>query len=553
MGKKMFVILLFTVFFLLLSETGISSTTETETPLATYVGDSGITIVSFSENWTEKKALKSIHDELLNNGHGDEIQFLSHVYLYGYEMEDIASYYFPSYNKLGESYYFEDACQIELYNCDNYTTVSDMARYLSHEYGHHFTFYYLMTKEGLLRQEWSKSDYAKQRMLSQYESLTFIGDLSKPYVYEWDIAEIIANDYVQLYGSSLARNQEDYLDVKERLELGFENKYYYDNQNFNILPQDNMRIPLVTDNPDMYDYFYQLTGVRPIGNGKMYYVAKPSLTKITNVYKGYNQYAFKWQMSKNGAYNYTLIINPLGYDDAPRPLKTVNGLEIGTAYGGSAIDLSKDKAILENLEGDYEIRMLMSDENGLVHSSDVVTIRITRLDNTRTTFNDIKFGYWAMDYIYDIYDAGLIKGYPDLSFKPEGAITVAEFVTILVRSETDVTFVKKEDSDWFSEEGYEAVGLSMGLISETDDVHRPITRVEMAKMVYNRLKAHKVEMALFEQVTFNDVTKSDDILAVESVASLGIIEGYPGGTFKPGRTSSRAEAMTILSRYLDYN
>lgn len=552
MKNKMFVLLLTAVFFLCSGEAVIQGADIHDSPLATYEGKSGLTIVSFSTNWIDNYKLKEVHDELLANKHGSEIQYLSHVYLFGYDMNDIASYYYPSYINTTNGYKFNEDCYIEIFDCDNIDNVSEMARYLSHEYGHHFTFYYMMTNEGLLKQEWRTSDYAQYRMLNQYDELTFIGDLSKPYIYEWDIAEIIANDYVQLYGSSLARSQQDFLDVRERLSMRMKDAYYYDSKVFNLLPQDNMRLPLVTDNPHMYDYFYDLSGVKPIGNGRMYYVAEPKLSIITEVYKGYNQYTFEWLMTLNGAYNYTLVINPLGYDDVLRPIKTVNGLERGVAAGGSAVLLEEDMAILENYEGDYELRLLLSDENGLIHSSDVQVIRITQLDNTRTTFNDIKFGYWATDYIYDIYESDLIKGYPDGSFKPDGKITVAEFVTLLVRSEYKKDTTSFASNDWFVAQGYRARGIEMGLIDDATEVHRPITRLEMALMVYNRLEALNVDMATYESLAFKDIESNDDILAVESVASLGIIEGYPGGTFLPDRTSSRAEAMTILSRYLDY-
>lgn len=152
-------VLLIAVFFFLCStflELGWSHAigrTEYGEPLAVFEGDSGIKIISYCTQWSTLSKLESVHNELLKNRHGDEIEFLSAVYLYPDSPNGVASCYYPSYSSQdGRIVYHEDR-YIELFNCKYYESIYDMARYLSHEYGHHFTFYYMTTQENMTSQQ----------------------------------------------------------------------------------------------------------------------------------------------------------------------------------------------------------------------------------------------------------------------------------------------------------------------------------------------------------------------------------------------------------------
>lgn len=57
---------------------------------------------------------------------------------------------------------------------------------------------------------------------------------------------------------------------------------------------------------------------------------------------------------------------------------------------------------------------------------------VSKASSYNASFNDIA-GHWAHDYIKVCATMGLVKGYPDGSFKPESLVTRAEMVTILNR------------------------------------------------------------------------------------------------------------------------
>lgn len=517
-------VLLIAVFFLCSTflELGWSHAigrTEYGEPLAVFEGDSGIKIISYCTQWSTLSKLESVHNELLKNRHGDEIEFLSAVYLYPDSPNGVASCYYPSYSSQdGRIVYHEDR-YIELFNCKYYESIYDMARYLSHEYGHHFTFYYMTTQENMTSQQWVKSTYSDIRGLSDKPQITFQGDLSKPYVYEWDIAEILANDYVQLYGSSQARYQKDFLDVRERISEANTSPYYYDTNVFNVKPQDNLELELAGgDVPGLYDFFYELTSIKPIGDGQMFLVEKPQLTYIRSIYKDYNQYTFEWQTILDQQYDYTLLINEVDNWMTPTPIKTITGIEDSIAHYGSAINQEAGIAILENLEGDYEARVIMSDRHMVMHSSDTFYFRITDSDNRMTMYDDITFDYWVKDYIFELTKRGLVQGYPFGEFQPDRPITTAEYMTILVRANNKEVVSRNIGDDWFENQGYAEAANDLGGLepySLMEDWHQAITRGEMAEMIV---------------ILIDKPLERDKSIAL--VNELGIMEGYEDNTFR---------------------
>jgi hypothetical protein len=53
---------------------------------------------------------------------------------------------------------------------------------------------------------------------------------------------------------------------------------------------------------------------------------------------------------------------------------------------------------------------------------------------TGQAFPDVPLSHWACGYIESAFKQGLMIGYPDGNFRPEGKITIAEVLTVLVRA-----------------------------------------------------------------------------------------------------------------------
>ncbi|MDX8361144.1 S-layer homology domain-containing protein [Cytobacillus sp. IB215316] len=172
------------------------------TLMQSYTGDSGVTIESYSSKWKTEEQLIEVEQELLRNKHGEELELLGKVVLLpDYPAGDeTLGQYFALYELRGTKWSLLPDRKIYLYGVDDFATVPEIAQTLSHEYGHHFTFYHLIEGENLEPDEWMKSNYAEVRSLSTNHKAH--SDGSGDYV--WGLAEILAEDYVQLFGTELA-------------------------------------------------------------------------------------------------------------------------------------------------------------------------------------------------------------------------------------------------------------------------------------------------------------------------------------------------------------
>jgi len=113
-------------------------------------------------------------------------------------------------------------------------------------------------------------------------------------------------------------------------------------------------------------------------------------------------------------------------------------------------------------------------------------------------YPDVPPDYWAADQISYIGTLGIIRGYPDGNFKPEGNITRAELATLLMRTRM------------------------------SGDKNVPDSTMEI----------------------FSDVPLSHWALKyVNLAAQTKVVKGYPDGNFKPNANVTRAEGLTMIARF----
>ena len=109
-------------------------------------------------------------------------------------------------------------------------------------------------------------------------------------------------------------------------------------------------------------------------------------------------------------------------------------------------------------------------------------------------YSDVSEDAWYNNAVSTLSNAGIIDGYEDGTFKPDGNITRAEFATIAVR---------------FFEATYDGGDL------------------------------------------FSDIAGHWAQDYINEAANAGIVDGYPDGTFQPQQLITRAEAMTMVNRTID--
>ena len=250
-----------------------------------YETPEGFTMISHSPVWN-REMLENLYYELLLNEHGEEINALYEVIVYPFEEEEgvaaamyspgtTAVSFFIQFPAFPEDFFIEfpqDIGSITLFNGDTNTTIESMASSLSHEYGHHYTFFYMFgfgqnardSETNDLGNEDSLAEtvYAGLRRAAEFDLISTVSQ-GESYFQNWHryLIEVAAEDYVQLMGSPTTRQVVDFVDVAQALR-GSERSLNAGRAR-NAFPQGNMMIPLANDVPGLEDYFYSFIDAGP--------------------------------------------------------------------------------------------------------------------------------------------------------------------------------------------------------------------------------------------------------------------------------------------------
>ena len=168
--------------------------------------------------------------------------------------------------------------------------------------------------------------------------------------------------------------------------------------------------------------------------------------------------------------------------------------------------------------------------------------------------NDIG-GHWAEPAINNLVSKRLITGYPDGSFKPERNITRAEFVAILVKGFQLPANKGEVFNDTAGHWGQDAISTAYaaGIISGYNDRYfgpdDPVTREQMAVMTVRATRLSNVSNP--QNFSDNQTIAPWAKEAVVAVRSRQLISGYPDNTFRPQNLTTRAEAVSVISRSLN--
>ena len=166
---------------------------------------------------------------------------------------------------------------------------------------------------------------------------------------------------------------------------------------------------------------------------------------------------------------------------------------------------------------------------------------------------------WAEDALYYLTQTNVISGYGNGEFRPQNNITRAEFVKIVAgcffeeNTNTNKKFDDVDDNMWYSK--YIKTALANGIISGVSETQfcpdEYITRQDMAVVLYNTAMKLNFEVeqsvpAITDDALISDYAKN----AVYTLKSIGIINGYDDGSFKPANYANRAETVQMIYNFL---
>ena len=175
-----------------------------------------------------------------------------------------------------------------------------------------------------------------------------------------------------------------------------------------------------------------------------------------------------------------------------------------------------------------------------------------------TVYKDVATKHWAYENISKLSESGLLKGYPDGSFKPSKEVTYGEFLKMAVISlgkKDPGNSINNGHKDHWASPYYEE-GLTKGYYSKDriglNKLSYPIPRGDMALILSQMLgnwdiEAHGEILDKIEDVDY----RNPDEYHIVKIYDAGILTGYPDGTFRPRGTLNRAEAAAVINRFME--
>lgn len=161
--------------------------------------------------------------------------------------------------------------------------------------------------------------------------------------------------------------------------------------------------------------------------------------------------------------------------------------------------------------------------------------------NSFAAFSDIESDYWCENQINDFLESGFIEGYEDCTFRPEQAITRAEFCKIIN------SYMGYEVSGEWQEANMQ-VAKEKGYLT-IGEKESTITREEAFVSLNILMNLADVEEVSLDYLDSEDIS----IWALQATKNLTFVEyikGFPDGEIKPKQDMTRAELVAILYEYV---
>ncbi|MGI8588846.1 MAG: S-layer homology domain-containing protein [Chloroflexia bacterium] len=228
-----------------------------------------------------------------------------------------------------------------------------------------------------------------------------------------------------------------------------------------------------------------------------------------------------------------------GHTD-PGATVTVNGSDALVDADGSF------HSTVVALGADFPITVQAQGVTGRVSRSSIVV-------HVGPTFSDVPPGSFAYKAVGFLSGLGLVSGYSDGTFRPNGAITRADFMKMLA---TALNYPQqppakpsfKDVPPNYPASGAIAAGIARGLVGGySDGTFRPdgpVTRIEVVKVL---TLAANWQLQQGAQSPFSDVPLTYWAYPyVETAYRHGIIQDSPAGRLRPDAQATRAEATVFL-------
>lgn len=180
-------------------------------------------------------------------------------------------------------------------------------------------------------------------------------------------------------------------------------------------------------------------------------------------------------------------------------------------------------------------------------------------------FRDEDEAAWAAKFITKMQMQSVIRGYEDLTFRPNQPVNRQEAVAMVVRAigleqkarqTTVYSSVYRQYQDYANIQpwarGYVQVALDLNLLDTSEVRFQPLAAASRIWVVPILVKAMGLQAdaqaAANAQLTFRDAAAIPGALRgyVAIAVNTGLVAGYPDNTFRPDKPVTRAEMAKVL-------
>ncbi len=189
-----------------------------------------------------------------------------------------------------------------------------------------------------------------------------------------------------------------------------------------------------------------------------------------------------------------------------------------------------------------------------------ITVTDPAFDALRDKFVDVP-GHWAEEDILEAVYRGLFEGVDETHFAPNASITRGQLVTVLHRMEGEPeatetsAFIDLKAGAYYESAVHWAAenGIVKGITDDTFQPDAPVTREQFATFLYRYSEYKGLDVS--DKANLSGYTDANAVgeYAVDAMSwavANGLIKGVTDTTLSPKTTATRAQATTILVRYL---
>jgi len=232
-----------------------------------------------------------------------------------------------------------------------------------------------------------------------------------------------------------------------------------------------------------------------------------------------------------------------GKPAGPISLK-VNGTAVAVNPDGTfSADVPLDKF------GKKLVEVTASDDAGATAK---LTSRLVRL----TSFADVPDGFWAKQPIENNATVGLVEGYPDKTFRPNGALTRAELAALLVRAKgikvpagkARQAFKDVKPGFWAAK--YIEIAQREGLVKGyPDKTFRPNNKINKVEGIAVMIRFDKKKLASVDSKPYWDISTNHWAAKyIQAAKDAGMLKFIEKNKLNPKSALVRAEAVEMLGK-----